>query len=94
MRKQFLLVGVIALMGFGVFLASCSDDDDDDFKGCTCTVRYDDGSRETQTISAAQIREVEEETGISFNNSCTAIENLLYEGLIDYDVVSVDCDGL
>ncbi|MDR2929138.1 MAG: hypothetical protein LBV41_13215 [Cytophagaceae bacterium] len=55
MKKQFFTVGVIALMGLGVFLASCGKDDDDGgtetpatssgipANGCVCDIMDEDG---------------------------------------------------
>ena len=48
MKKQFALVGVIAVMGLGAFLVSCNEDD---FRGCTCT-----SNGQTHTVSAEQMR--------------------------------------
>jgi hypothetical protein len=38
MKKKLLLVGVIAAMGFGAFVASCDEDDEEAAKkSCNCT---------------------------------------------------------
>ena len=46
MKKQFILVGAIAVLGLGVFLASCSKDEEkvggngDKNSICRCTIKY------------------------------------------------------
>ncbi len=56
MKKKVMLVGIIAAMGFGVFLTSCSKDEDE-FKGCTCMGVYRDGGRYSFTVTAAEAKQ-------------------------------------
>ena len=50
MKKQFVLVGAIAVFGLGAFLVSCSKDDKSNSSVCSCTAKYTDGSKETAEI--------------------------------------------
>ena len=52
MKKQILLVGLVAAMGLGAFLVSCSKDKDNDGL-CTCTAAYTDGD-ETDDYDPAE----------------------------------------
>ena len=51
--KKYLLVGVISILSLGAFLASCSKDDDDNKKMCTCTESDGDGYSATKSVDPA-----------------------------------------
>lgn len=51
MKKQYLLVSMIAVFSLGSFFVSCSDDDDDS-KSCTCT-EVGDGQSYSGTLDPA-----------------------------------------
>ena len=55
MKKQFFLVGAIAIFGLSAFLVSCSKEDE--WKGCTCTQIDDDGYRDKFTVSASEAKQ-------------------------------------
>ena len=50
MKKKIFLVGIIAIMGLGEFLVSCSKDDDGG-KTCTCIEVGYSGSRQIDPSS-------------------------------------------
>ena len=85
MKKKFMLVSLIAVIGLGTFLLSCSKDDDT-FRGCTCTEIWDDGSRNTFTVSAAEAQQY----GATNCNQVAGLEMAWGAG----DLVSVNCSNL
>jgi peptidoglycan hydrolase CwlO-like protein len=67
MKKKFLLVGVIALVGLGIFLSSCKKDEnkDENKKSCSCTAFREGKNVGTETVElsefdAANCKELEE----------------------------------
>ena len=86
MKKQFILVGAIAALGLGVFLGSCSKDDDDKGGVCACKVSIlghdedlgeiditgnPDGINSCSKLAKYLQKETEEETGYSgFTVTC------------------------
>ena len=87
MKKQFFLVGVIAIFGLSAFLLSCSKDEKDEkkeWKGCRCTIIDDEGYKETlDDISAAEAKQY----GAT---NCNQVAGLVLAMASD-DVVSVNC---
>lgn len=55
MKKRFMLVGVITTLGLGTFLASCKKDEDSGTKGCSCTDYWEDGDKETYTVTVEEM---------------------------------------
>ena len=55
MKKKIFLVGIIAAMGLGAFLLSCSDDKDE-FKGCFCSITFDNGNQDRFELSVAELK--------------------------------------
>ena len=74
MKKKIVLVGVIASMGLGAFLASC---DDAASKGCDCSI--------AGIYSISYTPEVMQEAGIK---TCKELQNFLSEesGYLGMDV--------
>ena len=50
MKKRFLLVGIVAILGLGVFAVSCSKDDDKK-EEISCTCWEDETPKDTQKIN-------------------------------------------
>lgn len=76
MKKQFILVGAIAVMGFGTFLLSCSKDDKSNSDTCSCTeTAYDGGySSSGHTVHLSD-----------FNvSSCSELASKLTDNSSDY----------
>ncbi|GHT20839.1 hypothetical protein AGMMS4957_08770 [Bacteroidia bacterium] len=65
MKKKFLLVGLVAMFGFGAFVvSSCSDDDDNTCKVCD------------QIFTDAQLKEVATEAGLA-KMSCDDLKTMI-----------------
>jgi hypothetical protein len=73
--KMYLIVSVISVLSLGLFIVSCSKDDDD--KTCTCTVWEEDGSKQTDSIS---LEDAKKDYGV---NSCAALEDMLMDEFYD-----------
>jgi len=86
-KKQFFLVGAIAIFGLSAFLLSCSKDDKKEWKGCTCTDVLDDGTKSTYTVSAADAQSF----GATNCNMVRGLEMASYGG---EDIDTVTCTDL
>ena len=86
MKKQIFLVGAIAIFGLSAFLLSCSKNDNTEWKGCTCTDVYYDGSKNTYSVSASDAQEY----GATNCNQVKGLEMASGGG----DIVSVTCNNL
>ncbi|MDR2563902.1 MAG: hypothetical protein LBC98_08160 [Prevotellaceae bacterium] len=82
MKKRFLVVGVIALVGFGTFLASCKKDKDEKKTSCSCTVYLEGEKVGTETADLSEYDAA----------NCTQLANILEDILAEEsDEYSVSC---
>lgn len=84
-KKIFLLIGCFALLTMGIVGISCKKEEKKEWKGCTCTAKFDDGDKETNTWSAAELKE----EGIS---SCSQLKKEILSD--EDDIVSLTCSDL
>ncbi|MCL2040597.1 MAG: hypothetical protein FWG84_00975 [Bacteroidales bacterium] len=91
MKKVILLLGCLGLLTVGILGVSCKKDDDkkDNFKGCSCTLRYADGDKSTEIITPADAQEF----GIT---SCKKFQELweATHGFEDEGIISYTCTDL
>jgi hypothetical protein len=57
MKKKMILVGLITVVGLGMFLASCKKDKDDGPTGCICSYYDDYYGSGTDRWSASEMKE-------------------------------------
>jgi len=66
MKKKIFLVGIIATMGLGTFIVSCSKDEDSGNKTCNCTERNSQGQSHVVQVSPSDY-------GVSNCSSLTSV---------------------
>ena len=88
-QKMFIYTACAAmLLGAASVISSCSKDDDE-WKGCNCTVTYYDGSKETQSIPVEEIKKEDESL-----NSCNDVAAYIRDSEEGDDYKAVSCSNL
>ncbi len=88
MRKRILLVSIIATMGLGAFLVSCSDDDDNSkYPTCKCELDWGDGDTETFTVNLSDEDDMDEaDLEVGDIKNCKELASYIEDESGAYDV--------